>query len=80
MAVHDLGIKKGVAKIKDIKRVNKARKELGLQEVKYGDCKCLRCDEIFYSYDIANNRLCIKCVIVARNYQGTVVKVHGKVI
>lgn len=41
--------------------VNKIREELNLSEVKQGERSCLRCDTVFFSDDLKNKKLCVRC-------------------
>ena len=46
---------------KDSKIVTKIRKEFGLQPIRKGNRRCLKCDRNFNSPDLANQKMCRVC-------------------
>lgn len=54
-------MKKSKAQIKEEQEIAKLRKYMGLPQIKTGDKKCLKCDNVFFSRDFANERICEIC-------------------
>jgi hypothetical protein len=48
-------------KDKDLDQIDKLRKDLGLRTIRSGKRDCLKCERLFYSYDLANEKICEKC-------------------
>lgn len=48
--------------------VNKFREYLNLPPLKPGKTTCLRCDKVFDSWDVRNNRICPDCKEYERGY------------
>ena len=48
-------------KLKELKEIQKARKDAGLAPLKMGFKNCLRCENEFYSEDLKNQHLCMYC-------------------
>lgn len=45
----------------DRKEANRLRRKLGMQEIKTGNLRCLKCNKRFKSKDTCNNKMCDSC-------------------
>lgn len=52
---------RSVPKDKDFEKVDTMRKHLGLRSIRSGNRSCLKCDDMFFSYDLCNEKICLKC-------------------
>jgi uncharacterized paraquat-inducible protein A len=43
------------------KYIDRVREDLKLSPIKKGERSCLRCDSVFFSNDLNNQKTCVRC-------------------